>query len=118
MNGEYSSFLELMHYFNFEFNIYIVLLSIIVINCFKAVTNYRKFVKGSEEVAFDISSIIISILCEIAFLNAFMFQGVVADISTTAGEAWYSKVLVVSILSFLAFAVQIFFTGRLVKASK
>lgn len=117
-SGEYSSILELMHYFYFEFNIYIILLVIIIVNCFKAIRGYRQFINDNVNEVFHFSDIIISFLCEIALVNALMLQGVIADISGEASELWFNKVFMISIASVLVFIIQIYFTSRLIKRMK
>lgn len=117
-NEQYNSLLELMHYFYFEFNIYIILLIIIAINCFKSIIGYKQFMNNNENESFHYSDIIISIFCELAFFNALMLQGVVADISRQVSEQWFNKVFAVSIISFLLFIIQIYFICRLSKDKK
>lgn len=118
LSNEYSSILEFMHYFYFEFNIYIILLIIMIINCLKVFKSYRRFISKNINESYHFSDIIISIFCEIAFANAIMLQGVIADISGEASELWFNKVFAISVLSFLVFIVQIYFTSRLIQCIK
>ena len=115
LNNEYSSILEFMNYFYFEFNIYIILLIIIIINCFKSFKSYRQFIKNNMNESYQFSDLLISIFCEIAFANAIMLQGVIADISKESSEFWFNKVFTISVISFIFFIIQIYFTSRLVK---
>lgn len=113
-NGEYSSILELMHYFYFEFNIYVILLIIVIVNCFKAIRSYKQVIKNNLNKSFHLSDIMVSILCEIALGNALMLQGVVADISAEASELWFNKIFIISVVSFVVFIVQVCFTIRVI----
>lgn len=109
-DGNYNPLLELSHYFYFEFNIYIVLLFILVLNCIRAFLSCKKPTSMLSP-----SDLFISIGCEIAFANALMFQGVIADISLQVSEQLFNKVFALCILSFVAFILQIYFTVRYYK---
>ncbi len=105
-NGEYSSILELMHYFYFEFNVYIILLMIIVINFMKIFLEYRKSLQHNGDISIHSTDMITSLLCVIAMGNALYLQGVISDISNEASEIWFHRVFVICIVSFILFVLQ------------
>lgn len=116
-SGEYSSILELMHYFYFEFNVYILLLTIVSINFFKSVMQYKNLMHKKNKISISIhfSDIITSALCVVAMGNAIMLQGVIADISSEASAIWFNKVFIVSVFVFILFIFQIYITNCIVK---
>lgn len=117
MTGEYSSILELMHYFYFEFNIYILLLAIVFIHFFKVIIQYKNLIQKKNKISISIhfSDMIVSALCVLAMGNALMLQGVISDISSEAGEIWLNKVLIVFVLTAILFISQIFITNCIAK---
>lgn len=114
-NGEYSSILELMYYFYFEFNVYIMLLIIIFINFFKAFLSYKKIHYKNKEVSISFGDAITSIISGIALINAIFFQGVIADISSEASSIWFKRVLAVCIISFILVVGQFYLYGKFIK---
>lgn len=116
--GEYSPILELMHNFHFEFNVYIILLIIVIINCLKTIIKYKGFIKHNKEAFLSVSDIVSSVLCEVAFVNILIMQGIISDISIMASTLWINKVFIIIFLSVVTFCIQIFYTIRLVKLDK
>lgn len=115
IGGNYSSILELMQYFYFEFNVYIMLLVIIFINFLKALLSYRRILNKNEEICIQFTDVITSIVCGIALLSAIFFQGVIADISSTASNIWFNRVFAICIVSFILIMGQFYLYGKIIK---
>lgn len=114
-NGKYSSILELMHYFYFEFNVYIMLLIIIFINFLKAFLSYRRLLDKKEGICIQFTDLITSIICGIALLSAIFFQGVIADIASEASAIWFKRVFAVCIVSSILFVGQLYLYAQIIK---
>ena len=112
----YDSFTELMQYFDFEFNIYCLLVLIVFINCTKAVFSFLRIKKDKNaDISINHWDILVSIISGMGLFNAIMFQGVIADISKAESDIWFNKVLGLCISAFVLFIIQFYFTGAVVK---
>ncbi|MCT4634045.1 MAG: hypothetical protein N4A76_15155 [Firmicutes bacterium] len=110
---EYSAFNEMMSYFSYEFNIYIVLAVIMIVGAVKAIIQYIRCLRSPEKakvgIFSDIFDIVISILVIFALSNAAVFQGVLSDIPVESGHVWLNKLAILIVVSALVFAVQLVF---------
>lgn len=114
IDGKYSAFEELMHYYHFDFKVYYILFIIVLINSIKSVINYISIKK--EKTLNTYSSIIdlfISLLAGIGLGYGMIFQGVLSDISSKYFEIWGNKLLVLCVVSLLLFIVQLIFTFKI-----
>lgn len=48
VNGKYSAFEELMHYYHWDFYVYYFLVLIVFINCIKSIVNFISIKKGKS----------------------------------------------------------------------
>ena len=110
---EYNAYDELMSYFQFEINVYIMLVVIIVVGVTKSIVLYRE-IKGLD----DNSNIpkynkgydfVVSFLAVLGLSNAMFFQGVISDIPLESGYVWFSKSIYLFISAIVLFNIQIFF---------
>lgn len=111
IDGNYSAFEELMHYYHFDFKVYYILSIIVFVNCIKSVVNYISSKKG--KVVNTYSSIIdlfVNIVAGIGLGFGMIFQGVLSDISSKYFKIWGNKLLVLCVVSLLLFIVQLIFT--------
>lgn len=90
----YNPIKELMSYFYFEFNIYLILLGLVALMAFKAMVEYGQMQKNDVKpqhnrgnALFDLA---VSILAIIGLCNAMMFQGVLSDLPYTYTRVWTS----------------------------
>lgn len=112
-DGNYSSGMELMHYFYFEFVVYIVLLLILIINCAKTINYIKKQKDAKDTPEVSRGSILVSILCMVAFFSALFYQGIISDVVPMASEIWLSRVYAVCIIAVVVFVIQFYFTTKL-----
>lgn len=113
IDGKYSAFEELMHYYHFDFKVYYILFIIVLVNCIKSVINYISFKK--RKVLNNYSNIIdlfISVLAGIGLGYGMIFQGVLSDISNKYFEIWGNKLFVLCVISLLLFIGQSIFTFK------
>lgn len=109
----YNAYDELMSYFQFEYNVYIGLVAIIVIGVLKSLVQYQQ-VRRFESVQHHIKDpklydLLISLIAVIAMGNAMFFQGVIADISRPSGLIWLNHFFYLFIASVVLFAIQVMF---------
>lgn len=113
IDGKYSAFEELMHYYHFDFKVYYILFIIVLVNCIKSVINYISFKK--RKVLNNYSNIIdlfISVLAGIGLGYGMIFQGVLSDISNKYFEIWGNNLFVLCVISLLLFIGQSIFTFK------
>lgn len=104
----YSAYDELLKYFNFEFNIYIILLAIVAIGFLKTLASYRRYRNNkSQEITLSKSDLLISILAVGGLINAMYFQGVMADIPAEIGHSWQSSTFNLFIASIILLGLHI-----------
>ncbi len=116
LEGVYDSFTELMYYFYFEYTIYCILLTIVLLLCIKTIFNYLSIKNNpSSNITVHPLDFVISILIGIAFLSSMMFQGVLSDISTEQSSIWYSRVLALCLIYICLFIVQCILVNRIAK---
>lgn len=109
----YNAYDELMAYFQFEFNVYIVLVLIIGVGLLKSVTSYIRTRK--EKAVKNVSKgnnsydLIISLLALLGLVSAMFFQGVMSDIALESGSAWVDKSSHLFVAGIVLFSVQLLF---------
>lgn len=111
-SGRYSAFEELMSYYNLNFYVYFILMSIVLVNCIKALMDYINIKNGRRsKVKSGIFDIITSILSGYGLFTGLFFHGVLADISDKYSKIWTNKLLIISIVTFILFIIQLTFMG-------
>jgi hypothetical protein len=113
IDGEYSAFEELMHYYHFDFKVYYILFIIVLVNCIKSLINYISFKK--RKVLNNYSNIIdlfISVLAGIGLCYGMIFQGVLSDISNKYFRIWGNKLFVLCVVSLISFIIQFILTFK------
>ncbi len=110
----YNAYNELMSYFYFEFNVYIILTLIIILGLIKSIDTYRKLEKSSKTEPARHNgrkyNLIISTLALIGLSNAMFFHGVMLDIPMESGYVWSSKFIYLFVVAFVLFSIQLIFT--------
>lgn len=108
---KYDAYDELMSYFNFEFNIYVLLVLIVTVGLIKTMTTYREVKKLDD--AKNLPNVtkkydvIISLLAILGLTSAMFFQGVISDIPLESGHAWVDKSMYLYIASIVLFIGQL-----------
>lgn len=115
---EYSAFDGLMNYFHFEFNIYCVLVLVVLINCIDAAMRFSAAKKNDEVSVPNTFGVIVSMLVGIGLFNALLFQGVLSDISSKYSEIWFNKIFILCIIAFILFVIQFILCVKTAKLNK
>ena len=109
----YNAYDELMSYFQFEFNLYIVLLLIIMVGTTKSIIAYRQVCKINANSKMPENSkiwdFLISLLAACGLASAMFFQGVISDISFESGYVWVDKSFYLFIAAIIFFSMQLLF---------
>ncbi|SDX30709.1 hypothetical protein [Tepidimicrobium xylanilyticum] len=114
MDGKYSAFEELMHYYHLNFYVYYFLLLIVFVNCIKVIVNFTSVKKGKvSNINSGNMDLLISILAGIGLGYGMLFQGVLSDISSKYFKIWGNKMFVLCIASFILFIIQLICTLRI-----
>lgn len=107
----YNALKELMSYYYFEFNVYYLLGAIMLINTIKAAKDYISIKKNNTDKiqSFKASyfDLITSILIMLGLGSGLLFQGALADISSEYSQIWISKMIIIAVISFVLFIVQL-----------
>lgn len=76
VDGKYSQFEELMHYYHISFTVYYILVLIVLVNCIKAIVDFY-FLKKYKVSNISSSNIdlIISMIASIGLVCGMMFKG-------------------------------------------
>lgn len=111
----YNALEELMSYFHFEFNVYLVLALIVCINCINEVLHYRALKRNEIEAIPNTFNLIASLVVGVGLFNALLFQGVISDIY---GGLWFNKVFIVCIVACAAFIIQCVFCAKIASMTK
>ena len=114
MDGKYSAFEELMHYYHFSFSTYYSLFFIVLVNCIKAIINFISIKKGKtlNKTAGSID-LFVSILAGMGLGYGLIFQGILSDVSTKYFEVWGYKMIVLCVVCFILFIIQLIFTLKI-----
>lgn len=115
-----DAFRELMSYFSIQFNIYVILLLIFLINCVKVVLRYYSAKKdaacrsprSNSVYGYDL---IITFLALAGLVYAYFFQGILADIASEQSHLWNGKVSFVCIAVVILAIVQFVISYKLSK---
>ena len=114
-SGKYSAFEELMSYYNLNFYAYLILMSIVLVNCIKGIIGYYNIKNGKiSKINSSIFDILTSVLSGYGLFMGLYFHGVISDISDKHSTLWTDKMLIISIVSFALFIIQliIFILGK------
>jgi len=110
---EYNAYDELMSYFQFEFNVYIVLVVIVIIGVIKSIVAYREARKLDDSDNISKSNkmydLAVSFLAVLGLANAMFFQGVISDIPLESGYVWLGKSMYLFIAAIVLFNTQLIF---------
>lgn len=108
---KYNAYEELMGYFNFEFNVYILLVLIVTVGLIKTMTTYREVKKLDDAKnlpnVMKKYDVIISLLAVLGLTSAMFFQGVISDIPLESGRAWVDKSIYLYNASIILFIIQV-----------
>lgn len=116
MSIDYNKFTELMSYFHFVFNIYYVLITILVFNASKTIASF--YMNRDNSKTGNVYDLIISTLVGFALANALFFHGVLSDISEVESDKWFGKIFAICLTSVIIYIVQVAFTILGFKKSK
>lgn len=114
----YNALEELMSYFHFEFNVYLVLALIVFINCINEILHYRAIKRNEIEAIPNTFNLIASLVAGIGLFNALIFQAVIGDISSKYSALWFNKVFTVCIVACVAFIIQCVFCTKIASMTK
>lgn len=108
---EYNALDEVMSYFYYEFNIYIILALIVVLGAVKAllqlIKSWRTKDRNDSDKNHYVFDILLSLLAILALSNAAVFQGVLSDIPVESAHQWIDKSFQLIIATALIFSVQL-----------
>lgn len=117
MSTDYSKFAEVMSYFHFIFNIYYVLVTILVLNASKAVVNFYK--TNNKSTTSNTYELVISTLVGFALANALFFHGVLSDVSSVESDRWLGNLFGICFVAAIAYVFQVaFFLLNSIKSKK
>lgn len=108
---EISNVEDIMYYFKYAFFPYIVLFIVVITNLFKFMS-LRKAGENSISKAFSGVDLVIDVLCGVAMGAGLVFQGVLADNNAVGAAGWCSVLLIISLISFIIFIINL---GMVVK---
>jgi len=107
----YNALKELMSYYYLEFNVYYLLGAIMLINTIKFGKDYISIKKNKTDKIQSFKAgyfdLIISVLIMLGLGSGFLFQGALSDISSEYSQMWISKMIIIAVISFVLFIVQL-----------
>ena len=113
VDGKYSAFEELMHYYHISFNVYHILVLIVLVNCIKAIVIFYSLKKQKVSNGFSSNTdLLSSILAGMGLGTGMAFNGVIADISSKYFKIWGSKMLVLSLVALILFIIQFIYIQK------
>lgn len=108
---EYNAYDELMSYFQFELNVYILLVVIILAGVIKGIVTYRESSDlrkvGNLPKNKRLYEFAVSLLAVLGLANAMFFQGVISDIPLESGIVWIDKSTFLFIAAIVLFIIQL-----------
>lgn len=107
MSTDYSKLAEVMSYFHFIFNIYYVLVTILVLNASKAVVTFYK--TNNKSTTSNTYELVISSLVGFALANALFFHGVLSDVSSVESDRWLGNLFGICLVAAIAYVFQVAF---------
>ncbi|MDR7870747.1 MAG: hypothetical protein RIN55_07820 [Tissierellaceae bacterium] len=113
VEGQYSAFEELMHYYHYEFNVFYLLTLIVLVNCIKSIIHFT--IAKQDKIKcnkFGLIDIGVSVLAGLGLMSGLFFQGILSDVSFKYAEIYLGKMMFLCIVSFILFIVQLFFSIR------
>jgi len=110
---------ELMQYFHFTFNVYLVLPLVVLLNCIKVMNHYfyNKENEHKKSGSYGVD-IVISLIVGFGIFNLLMFQGVLADISSNYSEEWFGIVMTLCAITVISIIVQFIFCYKISRDDK
>jgi hypothetical protein len=111
--NSYDAFQEFMHYFHVEFNVYIVLLLIVAINCLKVIVMTNRVMPMNRQNTFGNFDMVTSLLACFGLFFAMIVQGIISDISLVYSQLWLGKTAGLMILALCLFCFQLVLFLRL-----
>ena len=109
----YSAYDELMGYFQFEFNVYLALVAIIIVGLAKAVLQYRQVRQTEDPQQLHKTSplydLVTSIIALLGLTSAMFFQGVMSDIPLESGQVWLNHSFYLFVGGIVLFNLQLIF---------
>lgn len=107
----YNAYDELMHYFQFELNVYLILAAIVLVGLIRTVLGYYQSKKANgvegPNKKMKIYELLMSFLAIIGLANAMLFQGAMSDMPLESGHVWVTKATYIFIASMVLFLIQI-----------
>ncbi|NLJ99562.1 MAG: hypothetical protein GX320_09945 [Tissierellia bacterium] len=111
VDGKYSAFEELMHYYHWDFYVYYTLLAIVFINLIKSMASFISAKRGKVSgIISGYTDLFVSILAGLGLICGMFFQGVLSDISSEHSVIWGKKMFLLFIVAFILFIFQVIFT--------
>lgn len=113
VDGKYSAFEELMHYYHINFNVYYILVLIVLVNCIKAIVSFCSIKKQKvSSISSSNIDLLLSILAGIGLGCGMFFNGVFADMSSKYFEIWGSKMFILCLIALVLFIIQVIFIQK------
>lgn len=103
----YNAYDELMHYFQYELNVYLVLAAIVLAGTVRTLLAYFQAKKVGAKTPMNIYTLFVSFLAIFGLANAMLFQGVMSDIPLESGQVWITKATYIFIASMVLFLIQV-----------
>lgn len=109
---KYNAYDELMNYFYFEFNVYIVLTIIILVGVIREFQRYSNIKKGTYS---NINrgtrlELLYSLLALIGLSNGMFFQGVMTDTPMESGYQWVDRTVYLFVFAIILVCCQTIIT--------
>lgn len=113
VDGKYSAFEELMHYYHISFNVYYILVLIVLVNCIKAIVIFYSLKKQRVSNVFSSNTdLLLSMLAGMGLGTGVAFNGVFADMSSKYFKLWGSKMFVLCLVALILFIIQFIFIQK------
>ena len=113
VDGKYSAFEELMHYYHINFNVYYILVLIVLVNCIKAIVNFYSVKKSKvSNISSSNIDLLLSILAGMGLGCGMFFHGVFADMSSKYFKIWGSRIFILCLVAFVLFIIQFIFIQK------
>lgn len=113
VDGKYSAFEELMNYYHISFNVYYILVLIVLVNCIKAIVIFYSLRKQNiSNISSSNMDLLLSILAGMGLGTGMLFNGVFADMSSKYFKIWGSKMFILCLAALILFIIQIIFIQK------
>lgn len=113
VDGKYSAFEELMHYYHISFNVYYVLVLMVLINCIRAIVYYYSLKKQrTANFSSGYIDLLLSMLAGMGLATGLFFSGIFADMSSKYFKIWGHRIIILCVVALVIFIIQVIFTQK------